>query len=323
MPRGLKVYSRINYTLVGLFVILFTAGMLLFGFWLAKYGFEKRYDCYMLYFLEPVDGLNIDSSVKLNGVDVGKVKSIEVDRQRPERTAVKVCLHQGTPITADMYGTLKLQGITGLSYVEIRGGAKGSPLLQSDGEKPAVIPVKRSMFYALTSEAPDMMEKLSNAIDGLNRVLSKENTDRVASILENTDRVVKKALLLENSIDAKLDELNETIKTAAVSVKDAGDSLDDMGRRIDSVVKNIEGLIPDVMQSVDDTGKEISRLAKRVEKSFERGDYDLKKIIRPIRIDIDELSYRYQELAEDLKKLSENPSEAIFGGSSLPKGPGE
>ena len=42
------MYSKINYTVVGLFVSLFTIALLAFGFWLAKYGFEEKYDRYTL-----------------------------------------------------------------------------------------------------------------------------------------------------------------------------------------------------------------------------------------------------------------------------------
>ncbi len=56
---------------------------------------------------------------------------------------------------------------------------------------------------------------------------------------------------------------------------------------------------------------------------MKRGEYDLRKMIRPIQIDIKELSYSYQELAADLKDLSRHPSSILFGAGHPPKGPGE
>jgi len=68
------MYSRVNYTIVGIFVLLFGIGTVLFSFWLAKYGFRQPYDTYRLYMYESVSGLSKDSIVKLRGVDVGRVR---------------------------------------------------------------------------------------------------------------------------------------------------------------------------------------------------------------------------------------------------------
>uniref|UniRef100_UPI0025E9A24A hypothetical protein n=1 Tax=Nitratifractor sp. TaxID=2268144 RepID=UPI0025E9A24A len=69
--------------------------------------------------------------------------------------------------------------------------------------------------------------------------------------------------------------------------------------------------------------RDSSRLARGIDRRLKRGDYDLRKMIRPIQIDIRELSYSYQELSEDLKALSRHPSSIIFGSGHPPKGPGE
>ena len=44
--------SRINYTLVGLFVVLLLAGLIAFAFWLVKYGGKQEYDYYYVYMSE-------------------------------------------------------------------------------------------------------------------------------------------------------------------------------------------------------------------------------------------------------------------------------
>jgi len=71
------MYERINYFLVGIFVLIFSFLALYFGFWLAKSGYNKEdYNYYIAYFDESVDGLTKDSVVKVNGVDLGRVQEI-------------------------------------------------------------------------------------------------------------------------------------------------------------------------------------------------------------------------------------------------------
>ena len=310
------MYSRINYTLVGLFVLLFGAALLGFGFWLAKYGFEQKYTDYDLYFGEPVDGLTVDSTVKLKGVDVGKVVSIQVLPKDVERIRVRIKLKEGTPVTRDMYAVLKLQGITGLSYVEIDGGSREAPRLHSTPGHIAVIPTRPSLTHQLVSGAPRLMKKLERTVDGLERVVSEANLKHLQEVLANSAEATRKATEVEDRIIALADEFNATMQR--------------FDRRADTIEKEIAGItktlndeLPPVMKNIGDAGKNIARVAEGIDKRLRRGEYDLRKIVRPIRVDLSELSYRYQELAEDLKALSRHPSSLIFGGGQPPKGPGE
>ena len=77
------------------------------------------------------------------------------------------------------------------------------------------------------------------------------------------------------------------------------------------------------MDHLDTASANVASLARGLDQRMKRGEYDLRKMIHPIQIDIKELSYSYQELASDLKDLSRHPSSIIFGAGHPPKGPGE
>jgi len=310
------MYSRINYTVVGLFVLIFSAALLGFGFWLAKYGFEQKYDHYYLYFNESVDGLTLDSSVKLKGVDVGKVRTIEVLPDDVEHIRVLVRIREGTPITEGMYGVLKLQGITGLSYVQIEGGHKGAKLLRSSEDHIPVIPTHHSLSYRLTSKAPQLLNKLEKAVDSLDRVLSEHNRKQLTQILDNTAVATKRAVDVEDQIIALAAEFNSTLARF-------DQRAETIEKEIAAITRALEKELPPVMENIRIAGEDISKVARQIDIRLKRGEYDLRKIVRPIKVDLSELSYRYQELAEDLKSLSRNPSSLLFGSAQPSKGPGE
>ena len=309
------MYGRVNYTIVGIFVTLFTVAMLLFGFWLARYGFEQKYDYYYIYFNESVNGLSVDSTVKLNGVEVGKVSTIEIDKKNISRVKVSIKLKYQTPITEDMYAILNLQGITGLSYIEIKGGKRGSPLLKSSPDKPATIPSEPSLSTKLIDDIPHIVEKLSLALNSFNRVLSKENVDNFSEIISTTKVASSKAVNLEDSYISLAKELNSTIVSLR---KDINSTIKNLNQITDKVNSRLDSLITDV----ENTTKSITVLSKNINKRVKRGEYDLKKIVRPIAVDIKELSYQYQELAESLKSITKNPSSIIFSPNPR-RGPGE
>jgi len=318
------MYSRINYTMVGLFVLILGIGATIFGFWLAKYGFEQKYDYFVLYFEESVDGLNVDSSVKLNGVDVGKIVNIEVMQNEPNKSRVLIKVKANTPITTSMYATLKPQGITGLSYINITGAKEGDKILKGGTvERPTVIPVKKSLIYQLQEKAPDIVDKLSNSMDKIDRLLSDKNIHNIEEILQNINYVTKRVKELSKTLQSSVDDINKSVVLAANSVDRAGDSFDRMSRELSKTAKDINQRLPLILNKFDRLSVNLSNAVSNLNKSIKRGDYNFRDIIEPIRIDIDELSYKYKELADDLKNLTLNPSKALFGGATIPNGPGE
>ena len=73
------MYSKVNYTVVGVFVLLFGIGVVWFAFWLGKYGMEDEYYTYKLEMSDSVSGLSEDADVMLRGVDIGRVTKIQIN----------------------------------------------------------------------------------------------------------------------------------------------------------------------------------------------------------------------------------------------------
>ena len=74
------VETNIRYTAVGAFVIIFVLAIVFSVIWLSS-GFSfNHYKIYKVYMQESVSGLNVQSPVEYNGVDVGSVRSIELDQ---------------------------------------------------------------------------------------------------------------------------------------------------------------------------------------------------------------------------------------------------
>ena len=82
--------------LVGLFTVLCLLAGLGFTLWLAKVQINRTFTQYDMVF-DTVAGLSQASAVQYNGVDVGKVLTIELDRADPANTAqiiLRRILHQ-------------------------------------------------------------------------------------------------------------------------------------------------------------------------------------------------------------------------------------
>ena len=89
--------TRINFFKIGLFVIAFVIALLILVFWLGKYGFEKKkFDEYSIYFKESVAGLNIGSSIKYKGFEVGNVNEIKLNPNNSEEIQIDIVIKKGS-----------------------------------------------------------------------------------------------------------------------------------------------------------------------------------------------------------------------------------
>jgi len=307
------MYSRVNYTLIGFFVIIFSLGIIYFAFWLGGSNSQRSSKLYMLRMSESVSGLSKDSGVKLKGVNIGKVQDIKVNPKNIEEIDILLSIDKDIPIKEDMRGIIKMFGLTGLSYVEIDGGSNGAKTIESkDGEIP-IIKSGDSLLVDLESKLKDITEKLVGMLDKSNRVLSDENIKNLSVILSNTSEITAKGVGMEEKLASVMVEVNSSIKDFRVS-------FEKMAREYSKLATNLNSDIPPLVDSIKKSSDNIDKLSIEIDKTVKRGDYNFKKILQPSINDIQSLS---EELARLIRELRQSPSDVLFKSRSSRKGPGE
>jgi len=303
------MYSRVNYTIVGIFVLLFGIGMVAFSFWLAKYGLQQKYDLYKVYMTESVAGLSKDSVVKLRGVDVGRVKSIRIDPDNIERVEIVLEIKEGTPIKEDMVAHTTMLGVTGLLAIEIDGGTNEAKTLKPDQGDIPVIRSSSSWFDKTRKSIGTLADRLTVVVSQTEKLLSDENIETFEDILKNT-----KALTVKGNTLAV--ELNSTISAYREAVVKFNKDLE---RVTDSFVSVSDETVP-MVKKLMETSRNFNRLTLKVERSLDRGDYNLQKIFEPMLVDIEILTQQLNSVAQELDK---SPSDILFKSRKVRYGPGE
>ena len=103
--------TRARFVLIGLFTILGLVAMLGFVLWLAKVQIDRTYAQYDILF-GTAAGLSQTAAVRYNGVDVGSVVAIALDRDDPALVRVRIEIFASTPVRTDTIATLASQGVT-------------------------------------------------------------------------------------------------------------------------------------------------------------------------------------------------------------------
>jgi phospholipid/cholesterol/gamma-HCH transport system substrate-binding protein len=200
-----------NYALVGLSTLLLFIGLLIFVVWLARFQFIRDYDVYDIVFQGPVRGLSQGGEVHFNGIKVGEISEISLDRQDTSRVIARASVTSDVPIKIDSYATLEPQGVTGVNYVQITAGTPSKPLLKEVWPKDEVPQIKsqRSALADLLEGGGTVLTRTVEALDRINRVLSDENI-----------KVFGAAISDIQSVSAELRERKAVIADAQKALQD-------------------------------------------------------------------------------------------------------
>jgi phospholipid/cholesterol/gamma-HCH transport system substrate-binding protein len=227
--------SKVNFAAVGLFVL--TLGALLIGgvLWLSggkSYG--KSYDTYLVYMSESVSGLSLDAPVRYRGVQVGRVRRIELAPGNAELVKLTLDVERGTPVKQDTVAVLQVQGLTGIAHVDLSGGSRNSPPLKAGPEEEyPVIHTGPSLMLRLDTAVTALLTNLNRSSENINALLDQENRAALRHTLANLERLsgaLAGAELpqllhrLQRSADAFDRMANETARAGA-STADTVDSV--------------------------------------------------------------------------------------------------
>ena len=310
------MYSKVNYTIVGLFVLLFGAAMVWFAFWLAKYGLDEDFDTYRLEMKESVAGLSLDANVKLHGVTVGTVSEIRINPQNIERVEILVKIKQGIPIKEDMVAHTQMFGVTGLLSIEIDGGTNSAKNLVPTEEYIPLIQTKPSLLSKLSNSLGGLSEKLETLLAQSEKLLSDHNVETLGNILDNTEKITAKGEALEDKVMVTLEEFRVSMDNINTKFTEATTDFKEMQKDFAEIK---EATLP-VIDTLRESGKNFNRVTLKVEKSIDRGDYNLKKIFEPMLVDIEILLNQLNTMSQSLEN---NPSDLLFKSRKSRRGPGE
>ena len=218
-----------NYALVGLSSLLLFAGLLVFVVWLARFQFARDYDLYDVLFVGPVRGLNQGGEVHFNGIKVGEVTSIALDKVNSNRVIARIRVTSDVPIRTDSRATLEPQGITGVNYMQITAGAQDKPLLKA--VSPDQVPVILSQSNAISdllAGGGTVLTRAIEALDRVSRVLSDDN-------IRNFSATVRDVKGFTDELNARKSVVADT-QTAMLNFGNASKDLSNLAQNISGTV---------------------------------------------------------------------------------------
>ena len=298
--------------LIGLFVIIGSLICALIIIWVGAANIFMKGSLYSVYFDESVQGLQVDSAIKYRGVEIGKVKSIDV---APDYRLIEVIMKielEGD-LQKQTVATLKTAGITGIVFIELDrlkpGDLSNSPKITFESKYP-VIPSRRSDISRFFADTGVILQSIKDMdIRGISEQL-RNTTKAVEDFLEG-----KRTSNIMTNLESTSANLNQAIARINKTVNEG---------KVDRAVNETMGVLTDARQLIAQAKNEIEALnlkekSSRTDNLIDNMDKKTKAIINELQ----DTSENLRVTSENLQKLSDNlqrnPSELIFSKPAPPR----
>jgi phospholipid/cholesterol/gamma-HCH transport system substrate-binding protein len=309
--------TRANYVAVGAFVVILLLGAAGVMAWVLGGKFNTQRAFFHISFAGSVSGLTRDSGVRYNGVPVGKVTDIVIDKEHPNHVTVVVALDPTTVIREDAVATLATQGLTGGSYIEISGGTPESPPFANEYEPMGPLILSRTGgLQSVFDRAPELMDRFLAIEDQIRDILGGKNRAAIDETLENL-RKLSAALashsgdveqILANTADAtkKIDQLATTANQVMEKAGGVVAHVDTTVGRVNTAVGHADKLIGHADKLVGNVDATVTDMRPGLRDLSQRGVRQIEQLV----VNLNDLVTRAGRVVDELAR---NPSRFLFG----------
>ncbi len=325
--------SKVNYVLVGLFVIALSGALLGATFWLMLGGERKTYDSYRVYFKESVAGLNPKATVRYRGVQVGQVASIRLDPNTPDQVDVVLDIERGTPIRRDTIATLSTRGLTGVASVELSGGGQSLPLEKAADQDLPVIQAGPSLVARLDDAFNNILTNINTLSSRLERLLGDDNQTALTQTLQHLS-------VISGAVAERSDSIRQTLTHVETITGALAKRAERLGRALDQVASELEktgGLSAQAQATLSEIragAQAVRKLADHFSQTSQAftglagdGRQTLQRLNQNAVPELDALLLQANELLATWQRLAglleQNPRALLMGKPQGRPGPGE
>lgn len=262
--RRTSYFSLTPEAKVGLFVLF---GVILLVYMSLRVGgikFGKAEGYILKVQFNNAAGLDKDASVRVAGVEVGRIREISLKDSKAHLT---LQMQPDIKIGKDFMAVLTTKGLLGERYLELIPGAPNAPVLK-DGDT-----ITRTTSYADMDKLVTILSEVSTDIksvsESLSKVLgSKEGEVSLKNIVHNIEEITLRVNKLIENNDTRMDQIVKNMSDFSAMLKKDGPVLTTELRLAaknlnEAIVKtsgNVNGMIDDNRESLKE-GMENLRLA--------------------------------------------------------------
>jgi phospholipid/cholesterol/gamma-HCH transport system substrate-binding protein len=308
--------NRAYALITGVFVLAIAAGIVLWANWLAGSPVQRLK--YRVVALRPITGLNEQAQVRYRGIDAGRVASIRLDKDNPNRILIGIEVDQDVPITRGTYAQLGMEGITGIAYVHLLDDytSREPPPKGRDGMPE--IHLRPSFLDAITDNAEAVLRDGRVLITELTKVVDEENRARFKRSLEHAEMLLAK---LEAQLPGFVERTDERVQ-AWLNEKNRR-NVEGMLENLNDATRGLPALVRDA-RALSAQATQLATEATALARESRAAVHDVRGTTLPkVNALADSVARSARRVGELAETLERKPDSLIWGHDKTPPGPGE
>lgn len=265
-----------------------------------------------MYFEGSVTGLQVGSQVRFRGIPVGEVVEINVVTEEKEdvqdldiQIEVVADIREDTPIRESTVAVLEVQGITGVSYIQLTSEPGPSkPLKPREKDKKLVIPTRPGQLEKIFQNFPELLAELTAlAIQG-KKLLNDDNLKSLSNSISNIEHITDVVGQDTEALRSMISRGEELFREATVVLKQVQPTLDQVTAALDRG--------GEAADAVRDAANEMQTMIETNQQPLAdfaaSGLYELSQFLVEAR-------QLVAALSRISKKLEDDPARFLFGDS--------
>lgn len=247
-------------TSVGLFIIVAIGIFLYMSFQIGVIRFDvARYQRYNIFFTD-VSGLAKKAEVKIAGVKVGWVESVEL-AENNQHVHIVVMILGSYVLYQDAYGVMRQDGLLGTKYIELVPGDPRLPTIPPDGilMQPSKEPVSVDDLLFKVRNIAQNVETLSRSMK--DAVATNDGVQNIKSTVENFNKAAER-------IASAADSMNQILNRNSTS--------------LDSIVHDIQVVAGDLKQDLPNLTHDVRDGIQHLNSNIERTTEPLTKVVKQV-----------------------------------------
>lgn len=306
-----------KYTLVGATVLVLLALITVAAVWLQGAGGERGDVPFKIYFArQSLEGLQIRSDVKMQGIKVGAVTGFRISTRRPGSVEVVIRVDGSTPIRESTHATVERQLLTGIASIRLVNADENSPpLTEAPADEPYPLIAEGETEYKLTESMAQVAQRADETMQRINLALSDENQAALGEILANLKRISGNMSRVMTGLDQTLSSLGRAADEVRGMSSGIKDDVHKLAVRYDALGEESGVAVREVSAAARQMSADVTKLSQRMDALLADGNIELRVTAQELRATADALGVAARRLGD--------PGKVLFGPVQGSLGPGE
>lgn len=318
---------RLTDVKVGLFVLLALLVLVVGSLWIVGSGYFAGERVPYIVLLKDSKGVKAGDRVRLAGVSVGRIQSVELRPEENWPVLLQISLRKEVPVREDGSATIASSGLMGTSFLQIFPGSWDAPLLPPSGtikgESSFGIEGTLAQVEQISVRVTGILDQTSALVDDVSRELGPILT-QLRKLL--ADEHVEDLGAILSGLRGTLDEASPRLVSLLSRAESLAGSLEGATENVPGLVDSLTAVSDDLHQALGPDGSRLAELLETAERSLGSAN-DALAVIGDNRGDLELAMRDLRETMSNFKEFSaqikQRPSSLIRNQPAADRKPGD